>query len=389
VLWRLSILLQMAEPPSLVEWAQKELSFTIQIPASANKREFLRETMLRRVTAAMSCKERSIDPRDSLLSEAQLCRVYDARSRNAKRYRLEQQLARVRQQFAEQPMATHLPLPATVCRTLLLRPTETLFDLLQRINERCPSEYVCLAGLKARRAIVDQTREIQDLKQQLSEQKLREPGLREAYKSLASGQRTSDYASAQSAYLAQRPSLDEGVRALKGAADVHLTRKPAAAAKAAVGKRTTALKFLRAEHRHARAHLTRLLRDRSLTHSADGAKVKGFALSASAVSTYLPPPEHCVLRVPLAVHHLSGASAADYDASTERAFAEAGLDERKVINFLSNGAPTNVGSQTGALQRQRERTGSRLLRSGLCLDHTADLSWLYGLLDMVGRDPEK
>lgn len=377
----------MTDSPSLIEWAQKEFAFTVKLPEHcANKRLWLREAVCQRVLRAMSCLETSLDTCDAVLSEATLCRFYAARSQPAKRASTERALSQVRRLFSTLPAGCKLPIPTTVASTLLLRPTESLFDLLVRLNSRCPSEYLSRAGIKARRKVPELQAELKHIQAELTETKSREPGLRVAFQHAESNQRTSDYASAQSKFLAQRHSLDEGLRSLVESADVFLEKKPADDAKYSIAKRTASLRFLRADVKHARKHSAELFSGKPLIFSVDGCKIKGFNLAASTISAYLPSPEDCVIRLPLPVHHLTGSCAIDYDSSTERAFQEVGLEEKAIIHFGSDGSATNLGSKTGALKRQRERTGAILTLSGLCHDHTVDVSWSTATLAQSGRD---
>lgn len=374
----------------MIQWAQKEFAFTVSVPENQPKREWLLEQCRERVLSALDCKSaESLAARDCVLSSAQLCRINSLRSNAAKHSAFARQLNAIRDQFANDPLATTLPLPRTKAATFLLRPRETLFDLLRRFNYRCQSEYMSEVSQKARGKVAELAAEVAELKQALAEAQSREPGLRPATKTARSQQRTSDYASAQSAYLAQRPTLDEGLRALNDSAMVHLQPGPAQQAQASIAKRTASLRYLRADDSHARRHLSHLLRDKPLVKSFDGAKVNGFTLGAYNVFAYLPEPEDCVLRFPLAVLHLNGASAADYDAGSERAFLASNIEEKRVVSACSDGAATNIGSQNGALQLARRRTGNPLCRVGVCLDHTADLAWNTGLLAMTGRDPVK
>jgi hypothetical protein len=380
---------QMTDAPSLIKWAQKEFAFTCDIPENVNKRSWLYDTLFDRILCALSCEPQSVAAEDTMLSHAQLCRIYDSRNTQPQRYRMAKEIADVRALFTANPAGFKLPLPTTVAQTLTLRPSESLLDYLARFNARCPSEYRIRTANKAKQQVLALTEQVKTLTEQLTDEKSRQPGLRQAFISQASQQRTWDYASAQSAFLEQRPSLDEGLRSLKDSADVLLESDAASIARHGVASRTTSLKFMRANNLHARRHRALLMASKPLIGSLDACKVRGINLLATTVSTYLPEPENCVLRLPLEMVFLTGSTASDYDLALKGAFADAKIDERRAIRLNSDGSPTNIGTKTGALQRHRERTGSLLTQSGVCNDHTVTLAWNGGLIRMAGRDEQK
>jgi hypothetical protein len=384
--------------------AIEELLVGMVIPKGENKKEWL--------TAAVPPLVRALYDQRALPatipSGATLLRAHSDLQTSKGRQRLEREIETMREAMRNCPtelLPAVPPLNATLTNEFRLRSKETICKWIERVNQRVPSLY-----------LMKQNRTVRAAKGTLLAEKQGQKVLAPAFKQSKGGKsttRTSEFASRVVLFKADNKLTNDAttktVRYLllllhaavvanereravcnahaqaRGAADLLLLAPAAAQASAAVPASTTVRKYTKVDDAHNQLELKQMASEAECLIGASDSGAKGDKEHSVEVLQFYYEPDDVVLRVVLAVIVAPDTKGVSLAASTQRAWAEAGIDLKKQTAHVSDTCASMQGRHKGAIQLTRQKTGNAAVSTVPCLPHCFDLALRAGLKHASGE----